>query len=178
MSTNRISVELTAVEKADIETAIAAIRAILEPKMINLTPAERQQLGAVGDERLNWVHKVKEYMAQNVNVVPFYIDAMEHEKDFQLFDDLTPCVNQLAQLADMVSDTKLLAGYDIFQNSLAVYNYIGLLAEQQNVPGITPIYQDLRKEFPGKKGGNATPAKPTDDTAPAPSDPAPTPGDS
>lgn len=156
MSTNRISVELTAQEQTDIDAAIATIRGILEPKMINLTPAERKELGSVGNERLHWVQKVRDYMAQNPSVVPFFVDATEHEKDFVIYEDLTPYVNQLAQLADMVSDTKLLAGYDIFHNSLAVYNYIGLLAQQQNVPGITPIYEDLKQEFPGKKGGTSS----------------------
>lgn len=168
MSTNKISVELTAQEKTDLETAIAAIRTILEPKMINLTPAERKELGSIGNERLHWVHKVKEYMTQNPNVVPFFVDATEHDKDFQLFNNLTPYVNQLAQLTDMVSDTKLLAGYDIFQNSLSVYNYIGLLAQQQNIPGITPIYEDLRTEFLNQKpSGNTAPPTNPDTSGPA-----------
>lgn len=172
MSVNKISIELTAQEKADLTTALDTIRNILTPKCINLTPEERKEFGSVGDERVAWIMKVKNYMQQYPQVVPFFVDAVEHGKDYQAFGDLTPFRQQLDELTDMVSDTKLLVGYDLWQNSLSVYNYVALLAQQQNIPGITPLYEDLKQEFPGRGPKPApTPDEPTQPTTPTPPTP-------
>ena len=170
MSVNKISIELTAAEEATLNTSLAAIRTILTPKCINLTPDGRKEFGSVGDERVAWILKVKGYMLQYPQIIPFFVDAVEHEKDNKAFVDLTPYLQQLAELTDMVSDSKLLVGYDLWQNSLSVYNYVALLAQQQNIPGITPLYEDLKKEFPGR-APKPTPA-PTEPTTPeTPEDP-------
>lgn len=126
----------------------------------------------MGDERIAWILKVRTYMQQYPQIIPFFVDVLEHEKDFNGFGDLTPFVQQFAELTDMVSDTKLLTGYDLWQNSLSIYNYVALLSEQQNIPGITPLYEDLKKEFPGR-GPAQTPAEPKEPETPT--DPAPNP---
>jgi hypothetical protein len=150
MSTNRISIVFTPQELTDITAALDTLQNILAAKAINLTPDERRQYGSVGDERIAWVHKVRKYATQDPNLVPYYVDMAEHANDMDAFRQLGPMLDRLAQLTDMVADSRLMTGYDIFQNSLAIYNFIRLLATQQNVPGITPIFEDLRKQFPGR----------------------------
>ncbi|MCF8276470.1 MAG: hypothetical protein K9J17_07030 [Flavobacteriales bacterium] len=170
MSVNKISFELTAQEKTDLNTALTTIRGILNPKCINLTPDGRKEFGSVGDERIAWILKVRSYMQQYPQIIPFFVDAVEHDKDFNAFGDLMPFVQQFAELTDMLSDTKLLTGYDLWQNSLSIYNYVALLSEQQNIPGITPLYEDLKKEFPGR-GPKPTSTEPTEPETPeTPSD--------
>lgn len=172
MSTNRISIVFTAQELADIQTALTTLQGILVPKCINLTPEERKQYGSVGDERLAWVHKVETYAKANPNIVPYYVDMAEHDIDMNAFGQLGPMLDQMAQLTDMVADSRIMTGYDIFQNSLAIYNFVRLLATQQNVPGITPIYEDLKKEFPGRPRTQPAPENPDTDTPNTP-DPQP-----
>jgi hypothetical protein len=77
---NRISASLTDANKTAILQKIADLRASL-PVLVNLTPAERQQLPKLGGKTLGFDEKCASYMAQNPRLVPGFVDLAELDKD-------------------------------------------------------------------------------------------------
>jgi len=58
-------------------------------------------------------------------------------------------LNGLKEITEMLDDTRLLLGTDVYNNSIAFYRNVKISA-LQNVPGSTNIYQDLQQQFPGR----------------------------
>lgn len=146
---NKISVEFTEEELTDLINSLENARAILTSKAINLTPKERQKYSRVKYELEDWVSRTHTYMKAHPELVPHYINIPEHEKDIEARKHLSQMLNLTKQILEMIDDTHLMLGNDIFNNSIAFYRNIKN-ASQQNVPGITNIYQDLQQQFPGR----------------------------
>lgn len=148
-SDNRISVELTAAQKAAIVDAVAALKAALQGITINLTKEERQALPKVGDKTLAFDEKCKAYMASRPELVPGFIDMTELAKDRKLVADLLPCQQELAPICEALEDTVSLAYTDIYIADLAFHANVKQ-ASKRGVPGTDTIYDDLKERFPGR----------------------------
>ena len=147
---NLISVEFTAQEQADLSAALTTIRTILLAKTINLTPTQRQQYGRVRYEMEIWVQKASAHMASNPQLVPNFIDQVEHQKDMVAHALLNPMIDQIEGIRQMALDTNLLVGSDLYNNCMAFYRSIKMAAKS-NAPGASTIYADLKQQFPGPK---------------------------
>ena len=77
-SDNRISLEITAAQKAAIVDAVMALKAALNGITINLTKEERQSLPKIGDKTLAFDEKCQAYMAARPELVPGFIDTHLH----------------------------------------------------------------------------------------------------
>ncbi len=145
---NLISFELTAAELTEIDAALENIAKIIEGKVVNLTPEERNQYGRIGNRTENWIEKVKRYMDGNASLIPNYISKPEYDKDYAARKTLQPRLNKLNAIVESLDDTQKLISTDLYTNSIAFYRNLKVAA-QQNVPGSTVMYQDLKAQFPG-----------------------------
>ena len=163
---NLISVEFTDQELTRLGNALNEIAQVFSGKVINLTTEERKQYGSIGDKNKVFVDKCKAYMEQNIDTLPKTIDKHEFDKDYKARQQMEEPLRKLLQLAEMLSDTKILLDFDNYNGSLSYYRYVKFLATQ-NTPGITSIYEDLRQHFQsmGKR------AKKAPDTPEAPKTP-------
>ena len=163
---NLISVEFTDQELTRLGNALNEIAQVFSGKVINLTPEERKQYGSIADKNKVFVDKCKAYMEQNIDTLPKTIDKHEFDKDYKARQQMEEPLRKLLQLAEMLSDTKILLDFDNYNGSLSYYRYVKFLATQ-NTPGITSIYEDLSQHFQsmGKK------AKKASDTPEAPKNP-------
>ena len=153
---NLISFELSDPDWQAIDDALAIIEGKLAGKVINLEPEERSRHGRISNKTENWVQKVKNYMDLNPTWVPAYIDQAEHGKDLGSRAKIMPRLIRLASISEGLDDTNLLISSDIWHNSIAFYRNLKISA-QQNVPGTTSAYNDLKTQFPGRPnsgGGN------------------------
>ena len=141
-----ISVEFTDQELTRLGNALNEIAQVFSGKVINLTPEERKQYGSIGDKNKVFVDKCKAYMEQNIDTLPKTIDKHEFDKDYKARQQMEEPLRKLLQLAEMLSDTKILLDFDNYNGSLSYYRYVKFLATQ-NTPGITSIYEDLRQHF-------------------------------
>ena len=146
---NLFSIVYTPQEVADINTHVTALRDIFVSKLINLTADERNQYGRLGDGTENFVVKVMDYANQRPEIIPGFVDQAELAKDIAARNILTPLRKSFNMLSEGVDDTHRLLGFDIYWIALAIYNNVKLMA-RQNVPGINVIYDDLKKQFPGR----------------------------
>ncbi len=144
---NLISISFTAAEVTTLETSLAAIEAIINPKVVNLTPKERQRYGKMGDETENFAVKTVTYTEQNPQIVPFFLDAAELKIDIEARKVIDPILKRISIIFEKLDDTHKVIGFDLFNQVISIYRNVKMLSKQ-NVPGITVIYEDLKKQFP------------------------------
>ena len=165
---NMISVEFTEQELTRLGNALNEIAQVFSGKVINLTPEERKQYGSIADKNKVFVDKCKAYMEQNIDTLPKTIDKHEFDKDYKARQQMEEPLRKLLQLAEMLSDTKILLDFDNYNGSLSYYRYVKFLATQ-NTPGITSIYEDLRQHF--EKAAKGSKAKAQDNKPESPKTP-------
>jgi len=146
---NLISVGYTQEEVDQINQHLAGIQEIIKGKVINLSPEERQQYGRINDRTENWIVKVDSHMKQRPELVPFYINKEEFDKDMEARNKMKPILNSIASLQESLDDTSKLLSHDIYNTAISYYRNIKII-DQQDVPGTTTIYEDLKSQFPGR----------------------------
>ena len=165
---NMISVEFTEQELTKLANALNEVMQLLSGKVVNLSPEERMQYGSIADKNKVFVDKCKAYMEQNIDTLPKTIDKHEFDKDYKARQQIEEPLRKLLQLAEMLSDTKILLDFDNYNGSLSYYRYVKFLATQ-NTPGITSIYEDLRQHF--EKAAKGSKAKAQDNKPESPQTP-------
>lgn len=154
---NLISVQFTDEELERLSASIAEINAILSGKVVNLTPDERRQYGSIADRNKVLVDKAKFYMEKSPDTLPRTIDKEEFDRDYVAREQLETPLRELTVVMEKIRDTKTLLDFDNFQATLAYYRYVKYLSEQ-NEPGTTSIYQDMRQHYQvGRATASATP---------------------
>jgi hypothetical protein len=144
---NLISIKFTDLEKSDISAAMTVIEDIINPKVLNLTPKQRQEYGRLGDETENFVVKTIDYTQQKPEIVPFFLEADELKIDIEAREAVGPILKRLSIITEKLEDTHKVVGFDLYNSVIAIYRNVKMLSKQ-NVPGITVIYEDLKKQFP------------------------------
>ena len=146
---NLISVTFSAEELQQLDEHLTALESLLAAKCISLTPEQRRDFGRIGNRSENWTRKVMDYIQNQPALVPAFLDVAETQRDFEARRAIQPRVARLEAISDMLGDTHLLLGTDLYQSSVAYYRNIKLLAGQ-NVNGAKAIYEDLSAQFPGR----------------------------
>jgi hypothetical protein len=146
---NLISVEFSSEEEQQLDDALTTIENIMKDKVVNLSPEERQEYGKINNRTENWINKVHGYMTQKPELTPFYIKKPEFEKDLNARNTLMPRLKRIASIQESMDDTAKLISHDIYYSAIAYYRNMKLIA-QQNVPGTSVIYEDLKSRFPGR----------------------------
>lgn len=157
-SDNRISIDITAAQKAAIVSAVGALNTALDGILINLSADEKQSLPRIGDNTLAFDEKCAAYMASRADLVPSFLNTAEMALDRKLVADLLPCFRELAPLCEGLEDTIMLANSDNMMGDLAFYQNVRQAAKR-GVVGADTIYNDLKTRFPGRPR-NEPPAPP------------------
>lgn len=144
-----ISVQFTDAEKNELVHCITRLEELLDGKVVNLTPEQRQQYGRIGEKSEYWIQRVEQWMGHKPEVIPYYLDVDEFKKDVELRNLLKPLLDKISLVTESMDDTTLLLSTDIYNMALAYYRNIKIVS-RANVPGTTEIYQDLSSKFPGR----------------------------
>ena len=145
---NLISTSFTPEEIKEAIGHVNAILALFDGRLISLTPDERREYGRIGNKTENWARKVIEYIKNQPDFTPAFIDAAETQADYAAREALKPLINILTSLANQTDDTAMVLGADVYQAELGYYQNVKMLAKQ-NVNGAKAIYDDLAAQFPG-----------------------------
>lgn len=148
---NLISIEFSAAELTQIDDALTALEEVFAGKTVQLTPKESQLYGRLGNETENWTQMVKQDAATAAaGTVPAFVNQDEWDKDNTVRGQLSQRVTRLENLAQQLTDTNRVVGFDIYQTCLSVYNNVKYLSKQ-NAPGAKTLYEKWSVQFPGKK---------------------------
>lgn len=117
---NRITATLT---EADRLAVLEAFKTILTklPFLVSLTPDERRELPKMGDKSVAFVRKSVEMAQEGSDYLPGAFDAEEFKNDLALFDALLPILQKSVKLNEMLEDTMIVVGSDLYVAALEHY---------------------------------------------------------
>ncbi|GIM54198.1 hypothetical protein [Capnocytophaga cynodegmi] len=78
--------------------------------------------------------------------MPSFLDKEEYDRDFLARTQIETRLQRLENLAEQLSDTKVLLDHDNYFNSLSFYRNIRFLSKE-NIPGIKSIWEALSQFF-------------------------------
>ena len=110
------------------------------------------------DGRIPFACKALDYASREASILPNPLLLEEAKMDSNLFGKLQTVDRELARLSEMVSDTRMLAGAELYEFARVVYK-MSKISASLDVPGTKSIVDDLGKLYAGN-GSSATASKP------------------
>lgn len=146
--TNDVSITIDEVAMQKIADGFKMITSNM-PKLITLTPEQRQTLPKMGDKTIAFVNKAYEYAKQNPKIVPSYLNMEEFYKDVTAMNTFFQIVAPIQKLTEEIDDTMMLAGSEAYAAALAFYTALkAALAAGET--GLKGVYEDMSVRFPGR----------------------------
>lgn len=99
-------------------------------------------------------------MDQYPQYIPAFLDKTEFDQDFLARTQIETRLTRLQSVAEQLSDTKTLLDHDNYHATITFYQHIRYLS-QQNVAGISTIYEAMKLFFKGGRKKN-TPTDPAE----------------
>jgi len=109
--------------------------------------------------RIPFTNKALEYATREVSISQNLALLEEAKKDSQLYNKLQSVDRELARLSEMVSDTRMLAGAELYEFARFVYKMSKISASIGN-PGTKSIVDDLGKLYAGNGNSGPVPTMP------------------
>ncbi len=132
---------------------------LLQPYYVQLSNEDKAQVPKMADETAPFAEKTIEFMNNEPQFNPPYVDVAETEKDFSNHKRIRPLREKLEGLAGKVKDVGIAAGSDTFIQTLAYYNS-AKRAAKMGVPGADDVVNELKQRFQrdsGAENGGGTP---------------------
>jgi hypothetical protein len=139
-----ISAQLSQTDRDDIANALTTIKQRL-PFLVDLGADKRVALAKMTDKNRSFILRALEVATQNPDFLPRSFDIEEMRKDIQIFDDLNNLLLAMAQLQDMLEDTRIMAGSEAYTAALTVYQYAKTTGQATN--GMAPVVDAMRQHF-------------------------------
>lgn len=156
-ATNYVSATLTVEQQQAILASIAEIQKNL-PFLSGLSAEERSGLAKMGTKSLAFVEQAVRAAEANAKVIPPAFDVVEFRRDLELWQTLQPVALQVVRLNELINDTLLALGSDLYTGGLATYAY---LKAAGNVDGLDELKGQLSRRFARRPVAATTAKAPT-----------------
>lgn len=133
-------------ELKELDLHLKGFETILKGKTFNLSLDQRQQYGSIANHNKLIVDKVKNYMEENPEWIPNFIDKEEFDRDYVVGQQIEAQIELMKRLIQQLIDTKTLLDHDNYNNALSFYRMVRYLVTK-NEPGANSVYQDMKKLF-------------------------------
>lgn len=150
-----IQVVFTPEENEVLVQSLTGLENIASRIAPNLSSEDRQNMGSINDKNKLFVNKSQTLMEQNARLIPSFIDFEEFQRDFQARKKIEEILLRMDAIYRQLSDTKILLDHDNYQDSLTFYRSVRYFAQEQQEFAI-PVYDELKKYFPGRKSDNGS----------------------
>lgn len=120
---NLNAVHFTAAEKTATATNLDALENVLNAKLRNLSPEERQKYGSINEQNKLIVNKVKDYRNSQPAMSSPDVDWEEFDNDFESRAFLQNTINRLQNMINGLSNNKILHDFDNYQAALTDYDF-------------------------------------------------------
>jgi hypothetical protein len=144
-ATNNISLVFTQAEIDKVNNAFKDINAVFAGKLFTLTQEQRDKNAAVAEGYEAWINDCYNGMLEFPKSVPDHVPLNEMEIDLAARKILNSWMSQSKGVFEQISDTNLVVGSDLRNNSLAYYGFV--TAMQGNIPGLKTLYEKLSLFF-------------------------------
>jgi hypothetical protein len=113
----------TATEKTTVNSSLAAIETVINPKLKNLSAEERQKYGSINEQNKLIVNKVKDFRDNQPALSSPDVDWTEFIADYDTRNFLNATIIRLQEMVDGLNNNKILHDFDNYQASLTDYDY-------------------------------------------------------
>lgn len=145
MPYSNISATLAPADAAAINTAIDTILEKM-PFLISLTPKERKELYKMGPDAKSYIDKTKNYTVSHPSLIPGFASVDEFNKDYILWNLLSPILARVRSLEMGISDTMMGMGHEQMDFMTGYYSS-AQEAAKRNVAGAGAVAADLGEFF-------------------------------
>ena len=142
---NLLDAALSDQELAEVLQAIATIRQKL-PFLVLLSSGDKKATAMLDDGRIPFALKAVEYASREAAVSPNPSLLDEAKKDLEVYTKLQTVERELSRLSEMVSDTRMQAGAELYQFARVTYK-MSKISASLNVPGTKSIVDDLGRLY-------------------------------
>ena len=142
---NLISVTVPEANQDLVFQAIGGIKTSL-PFLTRMSKSDRESVSMMYDERKSFVEKCFDFASRNPDLVVEDGLLDEGNIDLKLFTFLQSVENELAQLIEMVHDTRQLAGSEAYDAGLKIYRK-AKFNDSIDIPGSKAIVDELGRLF-------------------------------
>jgi len=136
-----LDTDLSDQELAEVLQAIATIHQKL-PYLVLLSPGDKKATSMLDEGRVPFALKAVEYASRETAISPNPPLLEAAKKDLKVYTGLQTVERELSRLSEMVSDTRMLAGAELYQFARVTYK-MSKIAASLNVPGTKSIVDDL-----------------------------------
>lgn len=158
-ATNHVSATVTAEQKQTVLTALDEVEKNL-PFLSGLSAEDRSGLAKMGTKSLAFVEQAVLAAEANPSAIPPAFDIAEFRRDLDLWQTLQPIAERLARLNELVDDTLLALGSDLYTGGLSTYGY---LKAAGSTDGLDELKSQLSRRF-ARRSTTTTTAKTTTST--------------
>lgn len=150
---NQISTQFSDEDLNDVLQAITTIRQKL-PFLVKLSADDKKKTAMLDDGRAPFASKALDYASRETSISPNPLLLKEAKLDSNLFGKLQSVDRELARLSEMVTDTKMLAGAELYEFARVVYKMAKISASLGN-PGTQSIVDDLGRLYASNGSSNS-----------------------
>jgi hypothetical protein len=152
---NQISAQLSEQDLNEVIQAIATIRQKL-PFLVKLSVNDKKTTPMLDDGRAPFALKALDYARHERSICPNPMLLEEANKDSELFSRLQTIDRELTRLSEMVNDTRMLAGAELYEFARVVYK-MAKISSSLGTPGTQSIVEDLGKLYASSGNSGAAP---------------------
>ncbi len=138
---NLITSELPEKDLGEILQIVDSIRQKL-PFLVLLTASEKRATAMLDEGRIPFTLKAVEYATREAAISPNPQLLVEAKKDLEIYNQLQTLERELVRLTEMVGDTRMQAGAELYQFARVAYK-MAKISASLNVPGTKSIVDDL-----------------------------------
>ncbi len=165
MSTNELSVEITQEKDDAVMLVLDNLQGELD-FLRDLSAKGRQRLVKMGRSNVDFVKRCYRHADGSPQFIPNYMPIEEFKKDMDFADWLRIIEKKLNHLANMVSDTAMLAESEAYKASRLYYNSVKAAAKNGKEEAEL-IFKDLSVHFKRQTNSNGeTPTEPEEPQEP------------
>ena len=150
---NKISAQFTEEDLNEVLQAINLIRQKL-PFLVKLSAGDKKSTAMLDDGRAPFATKALDYASREATISPNPLLLQEAKIDSNLYGKLQTVDRELGRLSEMVSDTKMLAGAELYEFARVVYK-MAKISASIGTPGTQSIVEDLGRLY--ASNGNTGP---------------------
>ena len=144
MKQNFVSQHYSPEQWAQVDVAMAALVAALDPLLIGLSAAQRQQAVKMGDGSEPFCRRTLEVIRANPTLVPGNFDVAEFARDLQTHDALNLRLTHLSRLIERAQHTEMAVGSDAMVAALEGYRHLKDSGQHEGVEALSRL---LGKRF-------------------------------
>ena len=148
----------TQISDEDLQLVLQAINTIHQklPFLMKLSPGDKKTTAMLDDGRYPFASKAVDYASRETSLCPNAVLLGEAQKDMNVYDKLQTVDRELSRLSEMVSDTRMVAGAELYTFARVAYK-MAKISASLGTPGTQSIVDDLGRLYANNGKSNPVP---------------------